>query len=129
MNSITIRKIVCLESEDEINRLREEQRRHQYASTGSSLLRDPLWREVVVSAAPERIKVSLGNIDESGARGNSINARYSCRTLNLTWPDLADTDGLEKLVQFEVLAVAKKVLEILAHLSEMSTAAHDILAV
>jgi hypothetical protein len=129
MNSLNIKKVVCLESDEEINRLREEQRRHERSSSSSSMLRDRLWREITVSATPERIQVHMGNVGEEDAKLGYTNVREACRTFHLTWPDLADVDGLEKLLQFETMVVAKKVMTILAHLREMSTEAHDMLAV
>jgi hypothetical protein len=128
MNSITIKKIVCLESDEEISRVREEQQRHS-RSGSSSLVRDHLWREIVVSATPERIQVNLGNVDEEGAKRGFANVRQGCRTYNLTWTDLADRDGLENLLRFEVMVAGRKVLEILEQLREMSTEAQDMLAI
>lgn len=128
MNSITIKKIVCLESEEEVTRVREEQQRHSRSGMRSPV-RDYLWREIVIQASPERIQVTLGNVDEEGATRGFANFRQGCRTYNLTWTDLADADGLANLLRFEVMLVGKKVLEVLEQLREMSTEAQDMLAI
>jgi hypothetical protein len=128
MNSITIKKIVCLESDEEVTRVRDEQQRHSRSGM-SSLVRDHLWREIVVSATPERIQVNLGNVDEEGAKRGFTNVRQGCRTYSLTWTDLADRDGLENLLRFEVMVAGRKVLEILEQLRDMSTEAQDMLAI
>jgi len=129
MNNLRIKKVVCLESEEEIARLREEQRRHERFSSGYGLLREPLWREIVVYATSEHIEVNLGNVEEEGALRGTAGVRYCCRRFKITWPDLADTDGLEQLLRFEVLVVARKVLEVLTHLREMAPKAHEMLSV
>lgn len=129
MNNLRIQKVVCLESEEEIARLRDEQRRHERFSSGSGLLREALWREIVVYATSEHIEVNLGNVDEESARRGTAGARYACRRFKVTWADLADTDGLGQLLRFEVVVVARKVLEVLAHLREMAPKAHEMLSV
>lgn len=129
MNRIIIKKMICVVSEEELTRMRAAQRQNQHPNVPARLLSQHVWREIVASATSEGVRLTLGNVDEEAAVTGYSNIRYACKDINFTWPDLADVDGLENLMQFEPMVVGRKVLEILAHLREMSPAVKDVLAV
>ena len=129
MNKVTIKKVVCLVSEEELNHLRALQRSHQHPNAPVTSLNQRAWREIAVTATDAGVAVHLGNIDEDGAKTGHWGAATSCARFNLTWADLADVSALENTLRFEPLVVAKPLLDILAKLKTMSSGIQDVLAI
>ena len=129
MNKVTIKKVVCLVSEEELNHLRALQRSHQHPNAPVTSLNQRAWREIAVTATDAGVAVHLGNIDEDGAKTGHWGAASSCMRFDLTWAELADVTKLEHMLRFEALVVAKPVLDILGKLKAMSSSIQDVLAI
>jgi len=121
MNVLLIKKVFCIVTPEMLASLRSQSTRSQLSAR--------VWREIRISATPEKIKVALSNVDEEAATSGYCNAREACRDFELLWPDLGDTDGLEKRLEFEPMIVARGVLEVLQHLKNVSVQAQESLAI
>jgi len=129
MNNVSIKKVVCLVSDEELRHLRAIQRHHKHPNAPVTSLNQRVWREIRVTATDAGIAVHLGNIDEDAVISGHWGVSECCVRFNLTWADLADVNGLENALRFEPMVVAKPVLDILAKLKTLSNSVQDVLAI
>ena len=123
MSTFATTDYVCLASPQQIQAKRQAQ-----ASWDRGYLREPLWRQIAISADAHHVVLRLGNVSEDAASGGYCGCWYNSRTLTLTWDDILDRDGLANLFQYEQVCVFEKVNSMLEIFREHMRALRSALA-
>ena len=116
MFNMLLKEWVCTVPEETLKQVQDSHKSRSYG-----WIHDYLWREIRIAIDESKIVVDIWSVDEEAASGGYWRGAIGPQTMfTLLWPDLADVENVDNLLQYETLKTANTVKDMLKKLRELS---------